>query len=222
MPLVLDTHELERRPGTMRTVSLRAPAPADLGNEVIEVPAGSDLELDLRLESVLDGILVTGTVRAVAVGECARCLEPLERQLEVDIQELFAYPGHEAEEGSDEETSLVEDELIDLEPTVRDAVVIDLPLAPLCRDDCPGLCPECGALLAEDPHHQHDSIDARWAALQGLGVTVGASNTGTDTTTTNTAATNTAATNTAATNTAVTLAAVTRDDRLNAGGREES
>jgi uncharacterized protein len=160
---VLDTHELDRRPGTMRTVSLREPAPADLRTEVIGVPAGSELQLDLMLESVLEGIWVSGTVHAVAVGECARCLEPLERPFEVQIQELFAYPGHESEDAG-----VVEGDLIDLEPTVRDAVVTDLPLAPVCRADCPGLCPECGALLAEDPTHSHDAVDPRWAALASL------------------------------------------------------
>ena len=84
----------------MRVVAFREPAPEDLRTEVIGVPAGSDLELDLRLESVLEGILVSGSVRAVAVGECARCLEPLERPIEVDLQELFAYPGHESEDAS--------------------------------------------------------------------------------------------------------------------------
>lgn len=161
---MLDTHELDRRPGTMRQVVAREPAPADLRTEVIGVPEGSDLRLDLRLESVLDGILVSGTVSGVAVGECARCLEPIERPIEVEIQELFAYPGHESED-----TAVVVDELIDLEPTVRDAVVTELPLAPVCRDDCPGLCAECGALLAEDPDHHHETIDPRWAALQTVG-----------------------------------------------------
>lgn len=159
---MLDTHELDRRPGTLRTVSLCEPAPPDLRTEVIGVPEGADLTLDLRLESVLDGILVSGTVQALAIGECARCLGQLERTLVVDIQELFAYPSHESED-----TSIVEGELIDLEPTVRDALVIDLPLAPVCRADCPGLCPECGELLAEDPGHSHDAVDPRWAALRG-------------------------------------------------------
>jgi uncharacterized protein len=160
---VLDTHELDRRPGTMRVVAVSDPAPADLRTEVIGVPEGSDLRLDLRLESVLEGILVSGTVRAVAAGECARCLEPLQRPFEVELQELFAYPGHESED-----TSRVDGDLIDLEPAVRDALVTELPLAPVCRPDCPGLCPECGALLAEDPTHQHEAVDPRWAALRAL------------------------------------------------------
>lgn len=175
-PLVLDTHELERRPGTMRTISRCVPAPTDLATEVIWVPAGDDLELDLRLESVLEGILVTGTASALAVGECARCLERLERTLVVDLQELFAYPehagsGHAGTDGVATDVAVVEGDLIDLEPTVRDAVVLALPLAPVCRDDCRGLCPECGALLVAEPDHAHDQIDPRWAALQAYGTT---------------------------------------------------
>ena len=64
---------------------------------------------------------------------------------------------------------MLQDDLVDLEPLLRDAVVLALPFQPLCRDDCPGLCTECGARLADDPDHQHeDAIDPRWAALQGL------------------------------------------------------
>lgn len=163
-PLVLDTHELERRPGTMRTITRRVPAPPDLGTEVVGVPAGADLKLELRLESVLDGILVSGTARAIAVGECARCLERVEQPICADLQELFGYPEHA--DPDDEGASVVAGELIDLEPTVRDALVLALPLAPVCRPDCPGLCPECGAVLADEHVHQHEQIDPRWAALQ--------------------------------------------------------
>jgi uncharacterized protein len=161
---VLDTRELGRRPGATELVSRTVPAPADLGIEVIRVRPGADLGLELRLESVVEGVLVSGSVHVVAEGECARCLDPLERRLEVDLQELYAYPGHE-----DEDTrTVVEDGLIDLEPAVRDAVVLALPLAPLCSPDCPGLCVVCGARLADDPGHGHEAVDARWAALAAL------------------------------------------------------
>ncbi|MPZ93310.1 MAG: DUF177 domain-containing protein [Propionibacteriales bacterium] len=147
------------------------PAPADLGIDVLEVPEGSDLELDLRLEAVMEGVLVTGTARAHLVGECTRCLERLEQDLEVDLQELYAYDDGDrrANGAEDEETSRLEGDYLDLEPVVRDAVVLALPYTPLCRDDCPGLCPTCGARLADDPQHNHgDAIDPRWAALTTL------------------------------------------------------
>ena len=169
-PLVLDTRELGRRPGSERRVSLTAPAPADLGIEVLRVPEGSPVEFDIRLEAVVEGVLVTGTAEAVLVGECVRCLEELSREITADFQELFVYDdGSEAEETEDGETSRLEGDLVDLEPLLRDSVVLALPFQPLCQDDCPGLCVECGVRLADDPDHRHtEAVDPRWAALQKL------------------------------------------------------
>jgi len=139
-----------------------------LRGELVGVPDGSDLVLDLRLESVSEGVLVSGTAQVALSGECARCLEPLTESLEVDVQQLFVYPGHENEADDDEIGRLVDD-YIDLEPLLRDAVVLALPLAPVCRDDCPGLCPDCGARFAEvGPDHGHDEVDPRWAALRAM------------------------------------------------------
>ena len=92
-PLVLDTRELGRRPGSMRSLSRSVPAPAHLGVDVLGVPAGSPVELDLRLESVVEGVLVSGTVAATMSGECVRCLDPVTVPLVVDLQELYAFPG---------------------------------------------------------------------------------------------------------------------------------
>jgi uncharacterized protein len=170
-PLVLDTRELGRRPGSQRTKTFEVPAPADLGIEVLRVPEGSPVELDLRLEAVMEGVLVTGTAAAGLEGECVRCLEPIYDDVEVDLQELFVYDEGDTVTDDDEDAgvSRMDGDLLDLEPLVRDAVVLSLPFQPLCQDDCPGLCPECGARLADDPGHQHDEpIDPRWAALAGL------------------------------------------------------
>ena len=165
-PLVLDTRELGRRPGSQRLMSLSAPAPADLGIEVLSVPEGSPVEFDIRLEAVMEGVLITGTARAGLAGECARCLEDIGDEIVADFQELFVYDGSDAEQ---DEVSRLEGDLLDLEPLLRDAVVLSLPFQPLCRDDCPGLCVECGARLADDPDHQHDeAIDPRWSSLRGL------------------------------------------------------
>jgi DUF177 domain-containing protein len=169
-PLVLSTHELGRRAGSMRTVQMTVPAPADVGTALVGVDAGSDLVLDLRLEAVMEGVLVSGEVRGVVVGECGRCLGPIRQPVSVPVQELFVYPDRVAsEDEEEEELPEVEGDLIDLEPTLRDAVVTALPFQPLCRPDCPGLCPECGARLADVPApHVHEKVDARWAALRGL------------------------------------------------------
>lgn len=171
-PFVLDTHELGRRPGSMRRVQRTVPAPEDLGTEVIGVPAGDDVELDLRLEAVMEGVLVSGSVRARVVGECVRCLDEVVDDVDVSVQELYVYPGRAevAEEDGDDEEDVheLDGDLVDVEPALRDALVTALPFQPLCRDDCPGLCSLCGARLADDPQHSHDTIDPRWAALGGL------------------------------------------------------
>lgn len=151
----------------MKQVHRVAAAPADLGIEMIKVPEGSDIELDLRLESVVEGVLVTGTAEVELVGECARCLETFEDESSHDIQELYFYPEREA----DEDASFIQDEMIDLDPALRDAVVLELPFTPLCRDDCLGLCVACGANLNDDPDHSHgEETDDRWAKLTELDV----------------------------------------------------
>lgn len=165
---VIDARELGRRPGAMRGYQRDVPAPADLGLGFIGVPPGSDVTLDVRLESVVEGVLVSGTASAPVTGECGRCLDPLADQVEVPFSELFAYPDSATDDTTDpEEVSRVVDELIDLEPLVRDAVLLALPQVPLCREDCPGLCAQCGGKRAElGPDHRHEIIDPRWAALQ--------------------------------------------------------
>ncbi|MEW2497137.1 YceD family protein [Streptomyces nodosus] len=178
-PLVFDTHELGRRPGALQRLSRTVDAPKDLGVAgVVGVPEGAPVELELRLESVMEGVLVTGTARASAEGECVRCLEPLELELEADFQELFSYPDADDrgrastepdDDAEDDEGRLfLEDGLFDLEPLLRDAVVLALPMQPVCQEDCLGLCSECGARLTDDPDHHHDAVDIRWAALQGI------------------------------------------------------
>ena len=165
---MLDTRELGRRPGTQREVSLGVPAPADLGIEVLGVTEGTPVALDLRLEAVMEGVLVTGTAGVALHGECVRCLEAITDELDVDLQELFVYDDQRPA-GEDEETSVLQGDLLDLEPVLRDAVVLALPFQPLCREDCPGLCQECGARLADDPQHAHeDPVDPRWAGLTEL------------------------------------------------------
>lgn len=166
---MLDTRELGRRPGSQHQVTRTVPAPADLGIEVLRVPEGSPVDLDLRLEAVMEGVLVTGTARAALDGECARCLEPISDEIEARFQELFVYDEHQTSHDEDDEVSTLVGDLVDLEPLLRDAVVLALPFQPLCEDDCPGLCPECGARLKDDPDHSHEApVDPRWSGLTAL------------------------------------------------------
>jgi uncharacterized protein len=165
-PFVINTHELGRRPGSMQSLNLTVAAPADLGIELLGVPEGSPIELDLRLEAVMEGVLASGRAWVELAGECARCLDPIEGDLEVEFQELYVYPESEA---TDDEANRLDGELLDLEPTIRDAVVLALPFQPVCDPGCLGLCLECGARLSDDPGHGHDEgIDPRWAALSTL------------------------------------------------------
>jgi uncharacterized protein len=151
----------------MREYRRSAPAPADLGLDLIAVPEGAPLVLDARLEAVSEGVLVTGTVTAPLRGECGRCLDPISDELSVDVCELFAYAGSTTDETTEQdEVHRVDGDLLDAEPVVRDAVVLALPFQPLCRPDCGGLCPTCGQRLDDLPAgHAHDMIDPRWAAL---------------------------------------------------------
>lgn len=166
-PLVLDTRELGRRPGSMRTVRRTAPAPEGFGLEMIGVPEGAPLDLDLRLEAVMEGVLVSGTVTAPLSGECGRCLDPISDETVVRFQELYAYPDSTTDDtAAADEVSRIEADMIDLAPAVRDAVVLGLPITPVCRDDCRGLCATCGVRLDDlPPGHSHDQLDPRWAAL---------------------------------------------------------
>jgi len=164
--LVLDTQTLGRHAGAMKVIQTSVDAPADLGIAVIGVPPGSPIEMDLRLESVVEGVLVTGTARVAVSGECVRCLTEISDELEIDVQELFVYPDSDAGE---DEASRLEGDLIDLEPLLRDEVVLELPFQPLCREDCAGLCVECGANLNLDPEHTHElAVDPRWEKLRNL------------------------------------------------------
>lgn len=170
-PWVVDTRELGRRPGLSRRYERVVEAQIALGVEgVIAVPKGAKVELEVLLESVVEGVLVSGTAVAPIAGECSRCLDPIssdDHDIEVEFTELFAYPDSITEETTDEdEIFRLVDDKIDLEPVVRDALVLALPAAPLCREDCPGLCPDCGGRWADlGPDHRHETIDPRWAAL---------------------------------------------------------
>ena len=160
----------------MKEISRQVPAAADMGAGLAKVPEGTEIDLAMRLESVVEGVYVSGTVRAQVLAECARCLDPVTWDEAADFSELFVYPPQDAHgrvvagagDDDDEAPPEIEGDLIDLEATVRDAVVLHLPIAPLCGDDCAGLCVECGARLAEDPGHAHEITDPRWAGLSAL------------------------------------------------------
>jgi len=180
----LNTYELPRRAGEMKEYELDIIVQEKFGVDLISVPAGEVIEVDARLESVTEGVLLSADVYAVAQGECIRCLDPVEIVIERKIQELYNYePTNErgkkkrkssAEDLTSEDLDvadefMMEGDILDLETPIRDAIVLSLPSNPLCSQDCLGLCPECGGKWAELPEdHAHEVIDARWASLGGL------------------------------------------------------
>jgi len=137
------------------------------------IPEGADLDLKVRLESVTEGVLATVTATAPVMGECARCLDPVTQTVTVQCQELFSYEQNDGD--GDEDGYSLDGDLLDLEPVLRDALVLALPLAPRCQEDCPGLCVECGVRLAQagPAHHHGPALDPRWAALRQITMKAG-------------------------------------------------
>lgn len=169
--LHVDVKELKGNPGAQQALSRTVPTPEGFAAVLVGVAEHRDLELDLRIESVHEGTLLSGTAHGRVTGECGRCLDPISYPLTVDVMQLFTWPekAEGPEEGDDEDTRQVSEDLtIDLEPVLRDLMVSALPFQPVCREDCPGLCSQCGFRMEEDPGHAHEQLDPRWAALSGL------------------------------------------------------
>ncbi len=170
-PWFVPAHDIIRRPGEAKDFDLDVIVPEAFGNAVIAVPAGDELQISGRLESLHDGVLVSAEITGVAAGECVRCLIPVTEAIDVDFQELFGYPGTSDFDGPDSPDLdyEVQGDGVDLEQVVRDTVVPALPFQPICQEDCEGLCPICGVRLLDHPGHQHDApVDPRWTALQGI------------------------------------------------------
>lgn len=149
------------KPGTSETVDRVIPAPTHYGEGVCVVGEGEPLHLDVLLESVHEGILVTGTVTTTARAECVRCLDEVTIPVVAEIQELFAYlpePDYD---------NVVVQETIDLDQVVRDQVVVELPFQPVCDPDCPGLDPVTGEKRQPGaPTNDTTRVDPRWEKLQ--------------------------------------------------------
>ncbi|CAD5994790.1 conserved protein of unknown function [Agreia sp. COWG] len=162
-PYTVGAHDLIHRPGEMREYELEIVVPEKLGEGLVAAQKDSILDVDLRMEGLHDGILASVHVSGTADGVCGRCLTDIHLPVEVEFQDVFAYSLDEAFDYS------VLDDHVDLEPLIRDAVVLSLPFQPVCRPDCPGLDPETGEKLADQPHGEPQQVtDPRWAALAGF------------------------------------------------------
>jgi uncharacterized protein len=164
-PLVVPIADLRRRVGTRREIRRAVDVAAVehlSGVAGTVVPLDGEIQLDLVVESVLEGATVTGTIRAPWRADCRRCLEPVDGQVEIEVQEVF-----EAKPTPDE-TYPLEADHIDLEPLVRDAVLLALPLSVVCAHDCIGPDPERFPATVEDDEPPEPPSDPRWAGLEGL------------------------------------------------------
>ena len=171
-PFVLNVRSLRSRPGTREEVHLAGPI-ADMSVSSAEVPEGAEVRFDGWIESTLGGVTVAGRVSAPWSGVCRRCLEEASATLIAEVRELCRDPRDAAldpigtgEEG--DESYVVGADELDVEPVVRDACILELPLAPLCSESCRGLCPTCGANRNRDECLCEQEVDPRWSALAGL------------------------------------------------------
>lgn len=187
----LDLAVLPNRLGERVETQLTAPAVEGLGNEFARVKESDALPLDIVMTSLNDGILLEVSGRVEAREQCVRCLDEFDEDIDFGFQEMLFTPaalvaltggdnGAQDQDGDDEEgepqgsfemtvmREIPADNIFDLEELVRDEIGIRLPFRPLCEDDCPGLCPQCGFVMREDPDHFHEVIDDRWSALLNL------------------------------------------------------
>ncbi|MGD9793202.1 MAG: DUF177 domain-containing protein [Acidimicrobiia bacterium] len=161
-PLIVNVLDLVRQPAHKRSVDVDISV-EELGVVDARLRPSDIVEVRILLDSLTDGIAISGEVRVPWAGECRRCLEPIERMDVSQIQEIAAV------RPTDEDMLPIVGDQLDLEPIVREAVLLDLPLAPLCRPDCLGLCPVCGTDRNEgDCGHDDRPVDPRWAALGDL------------------------------------------------------
>ena len=162
-PLLVNAAELLRRPGSDRTVELSVPL-AELGivdsTRFVEDAA---VTVQLRLDSLSDGIVVDGVLRTPWIGVCRRCLVDTSGVAESDVHELY-----QKVVTATDAFEMVGDQL-DLRPLVREVVLLDAPSTPLCRPDCAGLCPTCGIdRNTQTCECEPPPVDPRWSALDAL------------------------------------------------------
>lgn len=189
-PWSISVAQIASRAGQSKHVDMDCPAPSGIGDNIIGVSEGSTVHVDGSMDSIADGLVLTGQITAPVHAECIRCLKPINKDWHVDVVAFFPFNADVAGRGSykstqasrDDDVDIVAEEdesedtyplspgsaFADIEALIRDNLVESLPLQPLCQEDCQGLCPQCGINLNDNPDHDHDLTDIRWAGLEGL------------------------------------------------------
>jgi uncharacterized protein len=163
-PFLVQVAALRKQVGSVRHETREGPIEG-LAAVGVSVPEGAPVVCDLRLASYPGGIMVTGAVRAPWKGECRRCGGPVSGTVEAEVRERYA---SQPDQVDDEDAYLLTGDELDLEPLARDAVMLDLPLAPLCSPDCLGLCPRCGQNWNISACDCPPEMDPRWSGLDAL------------------------------------------------------
>lgn len=182
-PWAVPVAQTASRAGQSKLIDADFPAPSGIGDAIVGVTEGAPVHVDGRFDSIVDGLVFSAHITAPVKTECTRCLKPIERDWGVDVTAFFPYEDDgRASGGAKGEVDIIAGEeesedaypllaggaFADLEALLRDTLAESLPLQPLCREDCLGLCPQCGADLNDDPDHRHDVTDIRFAALADL------------------------------------------------------
>ncbi len=167
-PFRVNLHELPRRAGEMRPYRLQFELEEAIGTPMLAIKKGESILIEFKAESVSDGVLISGRVKSEAKGECGRCLDELKREVDEEFRELFLYESRKSEDDEEDELFALDGDIADIETAIRDAVVLTMPINPLCKADCKGLCSECGERWEKlAPDHSHEKIDPRWSGLAG-------------------------------------------------------
>ncbi len=168
LDLAFEAVDLVHKIGSQRMVERTVTSEKQVGDPNLGVTPGTPIDVNASLESVEEGIFVHGNAKTRVQGECSRCLDPVQDDLTVDFDELFTYPDKVPDDVDEDEVPLLEDDVIDLAQLVHDSIALAAPIRPLCREECPGLCSECGFRMEDDPDHEHRIIDPRFAQLAQL------------------------------------------------------
>ncbi|MDO5722030.1 MAG: YceD family protein [Actinomycetaceae bacterium] len=172
---VLSILDLPTGPNHIRTYDLELIAPQDLGTAVVQIPAGQRIAVEASVTSLADGVMFSAQVNARGEAECSRCLEPVQVPLNLNLHEMFFTPEaiarirKESGEEAVADLRVLDSDELPLEEMLRDSLVTAMPYAPVCSEDCQGLCDRCGQPWSQLPaDHQHEEIDPRLAKLAAL------------------------------------------------------
>lgn len=184
-PWAIPVAQVGSRPGQSFEIDQTFPAPSGIGDEFFGVAEGSDIEVNARFDSIVDGLIFSGTATARTTGECGRCLTDIDRDQTISLSTFMPYdadPTQTVTPGSKHEEVIVAGEeesaethplsaggnFADIETLLRDGFTQEIPMTPLCKPDCRGLCPQCGLNLNDNPDHVHTVTDIRLSALEEL------------------------------------------------------